>query len=99
MKKNNRKKHIRWNRVALLLLVFLFIMSFTVSALANSIDDKTENCSIVTVGSGDTLWDLIKENNPDYRGNMNEAVYETCKLNNMTTAMLQTGQTVLIPHL
>ena len=99
MKNNTRKRHIRWNRVALLLLLFLFIMSFTVSALANSINDKTENCTIVTVCNGDTLWDLIQENNPDYCGNMNEAVYKTCKLNNMTTAMLQTGQTVLIPHL
>ncbi len=98
-KTNKLRRRVRWNRVCLLLLIFAFMMSFAVSALADSTADAAPDCTIVTVGSGDTMWGLIKEVNPDFTGNMNEAVYATCQLNDMRAVKLYAGQKLLIPNL
>ncbi len=97
--KTNMRRRVRWNRVCLLLLIVIFMMSFAVSALADSTTDPATDCTIVTVGSGDTMWGLIKAANPDFSGNMNEAVYATCQLNDMHGAKLYAGQKLLIPNL
>ena len=94
--KKQQKRRIRWNRVGLLLVMLMIMMSFAVNALA---DAATVNCTGVTVEGGDTLWSLIKEYNPDYNGDMNEAVYRTCRLNDMSTSKICVGQNVLIPKL
>lgn len=94
--KNNRKRRVRWDRVGLLLLVILICMSFAVNALA---DSSIVSCDSVTVCASDTLWGLIKEVNPDYTGNMEKAVYRTCRLNNMSSSKICVGQTILIPNL
>lgn len=96
---NIRHRRVRWNRVGLLLLVFAFLMSFAVSALADSTGEAAPDCTIVTVSYGDTMWGLIKDINPDYSGNMNKAVYATCQLNDMSAAKLYAGQKLLIPNL
>lgn len=98
-KTNNLRRRVRWNRVCLLLLIFAFLMSFAVSALADSTTDAAPDCTIVTVSSGDTMWGLIKAANPDFSGNMNKAVYATCQLNDMQAAKLYAGQKLLIPNL
>lgn len=90
------KRRVRWDRVAFLLIALVVLMSFAVNALA---EDSPLICDNVTVAAGDTLWGLIKEVNPDYCGNMNAAVYQTCKLNNMPTAQINVGQSILIPKL
>lgn len=96
-KTNNHKKHIRWGRVGILIGAFILMMSWAITAFADSYDDY--DCTHVVIHSGDTLWNLIQEVNPDYSGNMNEAIYQTCKLNNMSSSALRTGNTILIPHL
>lgn len=96
MMKKQTKRRVRWSRVGLLILIFVICMSFAVSAMAES---SALNCTSVTVGNGDTLWSLIKENNPGYCGNMNEAIYKTCRLNDMATSTIYTGQDLLIPKL
>lgn len=93
-KKINRR--IRWNRVGILLLAIIICMSFGVNALA---DSTAIDCQNITVNSGDTLWTLIKEVNPEYCGNMEKAVYQTCRLNNIDSAKICVGQNILIPIL
>jgi hypothetical protein len=98
MRKNMKiKRRIRWSRVAMMVIILAICMSFAVNALADT--GEQLNYTMVTVGSGDSLWDLIKQYNPDYSGNMNEAIYRTCRLNDMPTAMLSIGQTIRIPNL
>ncbi len=101
MKRNDQKRNrrVRWDRVGLLLLVFIFIMSFAVSALADSTAAEGMDCTVVTVSAGDTMWELIHEANPDYCGNMSAAVYATCQLNDMYGAKIYAGQKLLIPNL
>jgi hypothetical protein len=98
MKKSMKvKRRIRWSRVAMMMIILIICMSFAVNALADT--GEQLNYTMVTVGTGDSLWGLIKEYNPDYSGNMNEAIYSTCRLNDMPTAMLSVGQTIRIPNL
>ncbi len=94
-------RRIRWDRVVLLLAVFCLAMSWAINAFADSNGEYSEEYSYVSVivHSGDTMWDLLQEANPEYKGDMNEAVYNTCKLNSMDSAALYAGQTVLIPKL
>lgn len=94
--KKKAKRRVRWNRVLLLVITFILCMSFAVNVLA---DSSSLNYTIVKVGSGDTLWSLIKENNPGYCGNMNEAIYKTYAINNMNTSKITIGQNLLIPEL
>lgn len=94
--KKQVKRRIRWDRVALLLLIVVFCMSFAVNALA---DSTVIDCQSVTVGAGDTIWALIREVNPEYTGNMEKAVYQTCRLNGMDSAKICVGQSILIPNL
>lgn len=99
MKKSNHRSilaRIRWDRVGLLFLILLICMSFGVNALA---DSAQLDCESITVGSGDTLWKLIKEVNPDFDGNMNDAIYKTCRLNDMNSSKICIGQNLLIPNL
>lgn len=87
---------IRWDRVGLLFIVVLICMSFGVNALA---DSAKPDCQSVIVASGDTLWSLIQEVNPDFQGNMNVAIYQTCQLNDMKSSKICVGQNLLIPNL
>lgn len=93
----NRKRRIRWSRVFVLLAVFVLMMSWAINAFADS--DEAYDCAYIVIHSGDNMWDLIQEVNPDYHGDMNAAIYETCKLNDMDSAALRAGQSILIPRL
>lgn len=98
-RKNNHRSvwsRVRWNRVGLLLLILLICMSFGINAMA---DSASADCESVTVACGDTLWGLIQQVNPDYRGNMNDAIYKTCRLNDMQSSKICIGQNLLIPNL
>ena len=95
--KNNRIKHrkIRWNRVVMLLVVLVFCFSFAVNAFG---DVNQENEYIdVTVTAGDSLWNLIREYNPDYDGDMNQAIYRVQCINSLDSACLYSGQVIQIP--
>lgn len=102
-KRNNIKNHrkinrrVRWNRVLFLPAIFCLIMSCAINAFADSAEEY--NCLTVVVHSGDTMWDLLQEYNPEYNGDMNEAIYKTCKLNDMDSAVVRVGQSILIPRL
>lgn len=94
--KKTIKRRVRWNRVALLMLIVLLCMSFAMNALA---DSTVFDCESVTVCCGDTIWSLIKDVNPGYSGNMEQAVYKTCQLNKISSAKICVGQNLLIPIL
>lgn len=92
-KRKVTKRKVRWNRVMLLAIFLMCCLSMTMNAFAD-----TEPVYVpVIVSQGDTMWDLIKEHNPNYNGNMSEAVYETKLLNNTKDSGLYTGNQVLIP--
>lgn len=87
------KRKVRWDRVMLLAIFLMCCLSMTMNAFAD-----TEPVYVpVIVSQGDTMWDLIKEHNPNYSGNMNEAVYNTKLLNNTDQGGILAGTEILIP--
>lgn len=90
-----RRRKVRWNRVLLLLAVLIFCLSFAVNAFG---EVEAEALYVdVTVGAGDSLWSLIHEYNPDFQGNMNQAVYRVKNLNKLDSSGLITGQIIRMP--
>ena len=88
MKQNIKKRKLRWDRVMILVVLVMTCLSFALNAFADTQDDSYIP---VVVGAGDTMWDLIREHNPEFNGNMNEAVYETKKLNDTKQAVVYLG--------
>ncbi len=91
--KRKTKRKLRWDRVMILAIFLMCCLSLTMNAFADSEPVYVP----VTVSQGDTMWDLIREHNPNYTGNMNEAVYETKLLNNTDQGGLYAGDEILIP--
>lgn len=89
------KKKMRWNRIIMLFITLIFCLSFSVNAFG----ETKGNYSYVDVKVqyGDSLWQLIQEYNPQYSGNMSEAVYNVKDINNLKTSCLQNGQILRIP--
>ena len=96
--KGKAKRKIRFGSFLILVITLIFCMSFGVTAFGDT-ESRAEasQCVSVTVQSGDTLWNLIQEYNPDYSGNMNEAVYLVKIINDLGSSCLQSGQIIKIP--
>ena len=92
------KKNFKLSNVIILIITLIFCMSFCVNAFGDTAEQsQTGEVISVTVENGDSLWNLIQEYNPQYNGNMNEAIYFVKKLNNLDTSGLYGGQVLQIP--
>lgn len=85
----------RWDRIIILLIVVAIILGAGVQAALGS--DQPREVVEIDVESGDTLWSLVKEYNPDFRGNMSEACYIVKEMNGMSQSMIYAGQTLVMP--
>lgn len=94
-KKANRRKVRKQNRslfTALLIFTFIFSAFISTGVTASKVTD-TETMRIAV---GDTLWSIASECNTcgdDVRDIMDDIM----KLNNMKTAELHIGDTIIIP--
>ena len=96
MAANRKHRKLRWGRVLLLVVFLVLCMSLAVSAFGN--DDTAPRPVVeVVVAAGDSIWQLVKEHNPDYDGDMRKAVYEVRQLNQLDSACLEIGQSLTIP--
>ena len=94
---NNRKsRKLRWNRVVLLFVFLLLCMSLAVNALGSN-NMEPRPMAEVSVQQGDSLWNLVKEYNPDYQGDVGKAVYEVTQINDLPNACLNIGDNISIP--
>ena len=98
MKQQHTKKcrKVRWGRVMGLLLALVLCLSFAVQAFGETVTEPRPQTQVV-VSRGDSLWTLIKIHNPSYDGDMNKAIYEVSKLNDLENATLYVGQHLAIP--
>ena len=90
-----KRKKLCWNRILLLVLVLLFCFSCGVNAFGDT--RPAVDWQEVRVSEGDSLWNLVREYNPDYDGNMNKIIYEVKVMNDLEHASLQAGQMLRIP--
>ncbi|NCB41715.1 MAG: LysM peptidoglycan-binding domain-containing protein [Clostridia bacterium] len=98
MKRYRIKSKLKFT--AFLTLVIIFSVFITGAFFgffdASSMDERTYK--LITIQSGDTLWDLAKEFGPDDT-DCRQVIYEICKLNNLTPETLWPGQEILIPQI
>ena len=85
----------RWNRIIILLIVVAIILSAGVQSAFGS--DQPREVVEIDVESGDTLWSLVKEYNPGFKGNMSEACYIVKEMNGMDQSIIYAGQTLIMP--
>ena len=51
----------------------------------------------VVVSRGDNLWNLVQEYNPEYKGDIREAIDQVQKINGIQGANIQPGDVLMIP--
>lgn len=95
-KKRRRPKKLSWVLLLTIVPMICFIISFAMPANASEILE-VRPMSEVIVSDGDTLWTLVKEYRPNYKGDIRRAIYEIQKINDLKGAKLYPGQILKIP--
>lgn len=97
-RKKKSKKHIkivnkrRFAFFCTLCIIFTTVLCGIKSATASRYSDTYT----ITVASGDTLWDIARENNPAGR-DVRKIVDDIIRLNHMTDTSLYSGDKLIIP--
>lgn len=88
----SRRRIMKRRRTVTVLV--LIIMSFMVSfAFANQEHEETIK---IIVNSGETLWEIAGENNPN-KEDLRKLVHEIMELNNLKSGTIYASQELLIP--
>lgn len=86
------KNKRRFYAILLVLAVVMFSSYLMVSA--NDGDSNTAY-NTICVSSGDTLWGIAKEYNPN--GDIRKLIYEIKKINNLSSSQIYAGEELKIP--
>jgi len=101
MKIVNMKKFVR-SIVVLVGIIVAIILFFSKATLSHN-ESEHKNYETISVAQGNTLWSIAsyqQENNPYYIGkDIRDIVSDLKKLNQLTNANLQIGQTLRVPVL
>lgn len=101
MKHTHSRKYrkVKWlNVIVLFMSIMLLLSCISLQALGrNNVSYTPKAYMQVYVQSGDTIWDLIKEYNPNYHGNMEKAIWQVRQVNKLNHTNLKIGQVLLIP--
>jgi LysM repeat protein len=105
-KRISLRTHKQWRTerlmIRLIAAVLFFVLLFTgltvMKSFANSEQSAVAGVGerVIIVSSGDTLWDIasdIRETGQDVR----RVVYDLKSRNNLTSSVLQAGQSLIIP--
>ena len=88
----SRRRIMKRRRTVTVLV--LVIMSFMVSfAFANQEHEETIK---IIVNSGETLWEIAGDNNPN-KEDLRKLVHEIMELNNLKSGTIYAGQELLVP--
>lgn len=97
-RKNAKKKKIIANKLRFSLFCIVCIICtvslFGMFTSANA--SKYQDTYVLTVATGDTLWDIAKENNPLGK-DVRRVVDDIIRLNKLTSSQLSTGDKLIIP--
>ena len=95
-----KTRKIAWAALGLIVIVLIFGSFFgnpNNASAAEILTQKTMNKVIVQ--DGDTLWSLIKANQPNYTGNMEKAIWEVKKINGLKNSTIYAGDILWMPIL
>lgn len=91
------KKHLK---TSISLLLFLLIISISISMVSSYYKNKTQNKTIsyeeVVVKKGDTIWNISIKYTPKDK-DVRKTVYEIRKINNLNDCIIFPGQTLKVP--
>lgn len=90
---------VNHRRFTVFLTICFLLASLALSGLFFSDStnaDMSEKSITVTVGCGDTLWNIAKKY-CSKKKDIRAAVYEIQKLNGLSGAQIESGQTLIIP--
>ncbi|MCL2817268.1 MAG: LysM peptidoglycan-binding domain-containing protein [Clostridiales bacterium] len=86
--------------LAALAVSICFLMGAALASGTNAVKESgksdTEYVEII-VKKGDTIWGLVREARPGYRGNIQKAVYEIKQINGLDSSVIYPGQILKIP--
>lgn len=76
-------------------LFVLFVLVIATIHLLNA--PKVEAWELHTVQYGDTLWDIAKEHNPGYEGDLRDVMHCIKKANSMESDVVYVGHVLAVP--
>ncbi len=96
-----KKKCMRTNSLDNIVLITLCGISLIIMGIVFVSNDSTSSNNMekylqVQVSRGDTLWNLAHKHNTN-REDIRSIVYQIKKINDLETAEIYPGQTILIP--
>jgi hypothetical protein len=94
-------KVVNWKRFGLGIVITSFLLSIAVFGMIHTIggkDSLDDNIEYITVSvdSGDTVWNLVKENNPHYDGDIRNLVDLVRQANGGKTNIVA-GDSIRVP--
>ncbi len=97
-RKRRKPRKLSW-------LILLMVLALIITGINSILPDNANASEVldqrpmtqVIVKDGDNLWQLSKEYQPNYKGDIRKAIYEIKKINGLKGSELQPGQILLIP--
>lgn len=78
--------------------IIIFVLFVLLLATIRWMDaPKVEAWELHTVQYGDTLWDIAKEHNPGYEGDLRDIMYCIKKANSMKNDIVYVGHVLEVP--
>lgn len=94
----NKKQSINIKSIIALVISIIILLALATTALglntAQSLQE--EQYLIVSIESGDTLWDIAQSNSPDHM-DTRKVIYQIKQVNDLDNGYIYPGQTIKIP--
>lgn len=100
MRHRRRHRHLRVLPCLALVLCLILLgmgINFLISTNAAASNSEAIPMARVVVSRGDNLWNLVQEYNPEYKGDIREAIDQVQKINGIQGANIQPGDVLMIP--
>lgn len=98
-RKAERHYQICWGKVALLVIVFLVLVtvgSSMVNAADASSQTRERTYATISIKSGDTLWDIASQYADNNHMSVNDYIDELIQINQLPTTQINYGQKLIV---
>ncbi len=84
---------------AILFLIIFIASSIVIDAQSEDYRPEYKYYKVLTVHSGDTIWDIAAENvTYEHYDRINDYVTEICEINNILGEKVNAGEDIVIPY-